>query len=227
MGSGHGLNHPIRAPTHRPWGNLRQNPALSRFASAKSRSPGWRNRGSELPTLGELIWDHCKQLEHDPSVHHEYGAHNERTLADRHYQTPRSGPRCCCLQCRPLAIGRYRRSPLRYWGVTRGARLCHIGSRRLEPHRNVPVILASSPNSSLMWRPARQRRQTRKFSRVRTRLRSRSAGSEAKREAWRARSAYRRSGARKSPARQLSHAGKGMTAEIAIMNRSARRTGRR
>ena len=24
-----------------------------------------------LPTLGELIWDHCKRLEADPEVHHE------------------------------------------------------------------------------------------------------------------------------------------------------------
>lgn len=28
--------------------------------------------GVSLPTLGELIWDHCKQLEDLPSVDHEY-----------------------------------------------------------------------------------------------------------------------------------------------------------
>lgn len=28
--------------------------------------------GVSLPTLGELIWDHCKQLENDPVVNHDY-----------------------------------------------------------------------------------------------------------------------------------------------------------
>lgn len=35
--------------------------------------------GVTLPTLGELIWDHCKRLEAEPSVNHDYergtGAH--------------------------------------------------------------------------------------------------------------------------------------------------------
>jgi len=30
--------------------------------------------GLSLPTLGELIWDHCKRLEGDPRIHHEPGA---------------------------------------------------------------------------------------------------------------------------------------------------------
>ena len=28
--------------------------------------------GLSLPTLGELIWDHCKRLEEEPSVNHQY-----------------------------------------------------------------------------------------------------------------------------------------------------------
>ncbi len=28
--------------------------------------------GVSLPTLGELIWDHCKRLEELPTVNHEY-----------------------------------------------------------------------------------------------------------------------------------------------------------
>lgn len=28
--------------------------------------------GMSLPTLGELIWDHCKRLENLPVVNHEY-----------------------------------------------------------------------------------------------------------------------------------------------------------
>ena len=28
--------------------------------------------GISLPTLGELIWDHCKRLEEDPRVNHDY-----------------------------------------------------------------------------------------------------------------------------------------------------------
>jgi len=28
--------------------------------------------GISLPTLGELIWDHCKRLENNPSVNHDY-----------------------------------------------------------------------------------------------------------------------------------------------------------
>jgi hypothetical protein len=28
--------------------------------------------GLSLPTLGELIWDHCKRLEKEPSVNHHY-----------------------------------------------------------------------------------------------------------------------------------------------------------
>jgi hypothetical protein len=28
--------------------------------------------GMSLPTLGELIWDHCKQLERSPAVNHDY-----------------------------------------------------------------------------------------------------------------------------------------------------------
>lgn len=28
--------------------------------------------GVSLPTLGELIWDHCKRLEELPSVNHRY-----------------------------------------------------------------------------------------------------------------------------------------------------------
>lgn len=28
--------------------------------------------GISLPTLGELIWDHCKRLEELPKVDHEY-----------------------------------------------------------------------------------------------------------------------------------------------------------
>ncbi len=28
--------------------------------------------GLSLPTLGELIWDHCKRLESDPGVDHSY-----------------------------------------------------------------------------------------------------------------------------------------------------------
>lgn len=28
--------------------------------------------GLSLPTLGELIWDHCKRLEHDPCVDHAH-----------------------------------------------------------------------------------------------------------------------------------------------------------
>ena len=28
--------------------------------------------GVSLPTLGELIWDHCKSLEADPVVNHDY-----------------------------------------------------------------------------------------------------------------------------------------------------------
>jgi len=28
--------------------------------------------GLSLPTLGELIWDHCKRLEKEPSVNHRY-----------------------------------------------------------------------------------------------------------------------------------------------------------
>ena len=28
--------------------------------------------GVSLPTLGELIWDHCKQLQPDPVVNHDY-----------------------------------------------------------------------------------------------------------------------------------------------------------
>jgi len=28
--------------------------------------------GVSLPTLGELIWDHCKRLEQGPSVNHAY-----------------------------------------------------------------------------------------------------------------------------------------------------------
>ena len=27
--------------------------------------------GVSLPTLGELIWDHCKRLEEEPKVNHE------------------------------------------------------------------------------------------------------------------------------------------------------------
>lgn len=30
--------------------------------------------GVSLPTLGELIWDHCKRLEDDPCVDHRYTA---------------------------------------------------------------------------------------------------------------------------------------------------------
>lgn len=30
--------------------------------------------GVSLPTLGELVWDHCKRLEDDPDVDHEYHA---------------------------------------------------------------------------------------------------------------------------------------------------------
>ena len=29
--------------------------------------------GISLPTLGELIWDHCKRLESLPNINHEYG----------------------------------------------------------------------------------------------------------------------------------------------------------
>lgn len=29
--------------------------------------------GVSLPTLGELIWDHCKRLEDDPVVQHDKG----------------------------------------------------------------------------------------------------------------------------------------------------------
>jgi hypothetical protein len=28
--------------------------------------------GLSLPMLGELIWDHCKRLEREPLVNHEY-----------------------------------------------------------------------------------------------------------------------------------------------------------
>lgn len=28
--------------------------------------------GVSLPTLGELIWDHCCRMEEDPSVNHDY-----------------------------------------------------------------------------------------------------------------------------------------------------------
>ncbi|NWG25675.1 MAG: hypothetical protein HXY30_14885 [Pseudorhodoplanes sp.] len=28
--------------------------------------------GLSLPTLGELIWDHCRQLERAPAVNHNY-----------------------------------------------------------------------------------------------------------------------------------------------------------
>ena len=28
--------------------------------------------GISLPTLGELIWDHCKRLEMGPEVNHDY-----------------------------------------------------------------------------------------------------------------------------------------------------------
>lgn len=28
--------------------------------------------GLSLPMLGELIWDHCKRLEAEPSVNHDY-----------------------------------------------------------------------------------------------------------------------------------------------------------
>ena len=28
--------------------------------------------GISLPTLGEIIWDHCKRLESDPCVNHDY-----------------------------------------------------------------------------------------------------------------------------------------------------------
>jgi len=28
--------------------------------------------GLSLPTLGELIWDHCKRLEYGPKVNHDY-----------------------------------------------------------------------------------------------------------------------------------------------------------
>lgn len=28
--------------------------------------------GVSLPVLGELIWDHCKRLEKEPSVNHDY-----------------------------------------------------------------------------------------------------------------------------------------------------------
>lgn len=28
--------------------------------------------GVSLPTLGELIWDHCKRLEEPPEVDHDY-----------------------------------------------------------------------------------------------------------------------------------------------------------
>lgn len=28
--------------------------------------------GISLPTLGELIWDHCKRLEEEPVVDHQY-----------------------------------------------------------------------------------------------------------------------------------------------------------
>lgn len=31
-----------------------------------------RKWGISLPTLGELIWDHCKRLEGDPRVDHDY-----------------------------------------------------------------------------------------------------------------------------------------------------------
>lgn len=31
-----------------------------------------------LPTLGELIWDHCKRLEELPSVEHGFSAPNSR-----------------------------------------------------------------------------------------------------------------------------------------------------
>lgn len=30
--------------------------------------------GISLPTLGELIWNHCKQLQEDPLVAHDYKA---------------------------------------------------------------------------------------------------------------------------------------------------------
>jgi len=30
-----------------------------------------RKWGVSLPTLGELIWDHCKRLEELPAVHHD------------------------------------------------------------------------------------------------------------------------------------------------------------
>lgn len=30
-----------------------------------------QKRGISLPTLGELIWDHCKRLQEDPKVRHE------------------------------------------------------------------------------------------------------------------------------------------------------------
>ena len=28
--------------------------------------------GISLPTLGEIIWDHCKRLESEPCVNHDY-----------------------------------------------------------------------------------------------------------------------------------------------------------
>lgn len=28
--------------------------------------------GLSLPMLGEIIWDHCKRLENNPSVNHQY-----------------------------------------------------------------------------------------------------------------------------------------------------------
>lgn len=30
--------------------------------------------GVSLPTLGELVWDHCKRLEEEPLVNHRYAA---------------------------------------------------------------------------------------------------------------------------------------------------------
>lgn len=35
---------------------------------------GWlaEKWGISLPTLGELIWDHCKRLEEPPTVDHRY-----------------------------------------------------------------------------------------------------------------------------------------------------------
>lgn len=39
-----------------------------------------RKWGVSLPTLGELIWDHCKRLEPLPEVHHDLP---EPTLDDR------------------------------------------------------------------------------------------------------------------------------------------------